>query len=320
MPRVVFPPEGVKHRFLSQVSPAEHVAMMRHALLEMLRSGVIACGDFREQGLAGARLLEEARQGLPISACILARMTEGQPDDALLAEGRELLSFCEGLGVRDVESYPQAVLRQLRAEFPEKLFALHADETRFQYQDSLARYGSGQAVAALPWQPDFAVHLTHTPPHDLERLARSAVLGVACPRANLLLGDGVPDLPAWQEAGLSFGLGSDNLMVNAPDMLREMDTAFRLICGLREDGTLANPAAALRAATLDGARALKLERRLGSLQVGKEASFIAFDLSRPNWRHSHNLLGSLVHRADIADISAVYIKGRPLADWLEGGS
>ncbi|MEA4908351.1 MAG: amidohydrolase family protein [Anaerolineaceae bacterium] len=308
--QVVNPPHGLKHRFLSQVSPEQHILQMRHGLLEMLSNGVIACADFREQGLRGVNMLRQAARELPIRVRILGRMGEGQPDQDAEAEAHELLHVADGLGVRDIECYdPQALVR-LRRAYPHKLFALHAAENRQAEQASWQATGMGQARRALAWDPDFIVHLVHTAPAELAELARRHVIGVACPRSNAVLGDGQPDLPAWKQAGLSFALGSDNVMFCAPDMLREMDFASRLLRGRSENAAALPPVELLTAATIHGARALKLEDDLGSLAPGKEASFVVFNFQTPNLRFSHDLLNSLVHRATPEDIESIYIRGQ----------
>ena len=102
-------------------------------------------------------------------------------------------------------------------------------------------------------------------------------------------------------------------MFNSPDMLREMDFASRLARGREQDAAALEPRRLLEAATLNGARALHLEKELGSLAPGKEASFIAFDLHSPNLRYQQDVISALVHRATPADIADIYVKGEAWA-------
>ncbi len=111
--QVVIPPDGLKHRFLRSLDTDTLVSMMRTGLLDMLQSGVVACADFREQGLAGVRALRRAAAGLPIHAVALGRMDEAADPATLAAEAHALLQEADGLGVRDVESYPSAVIGAL---------------------------------------------------------------------------------------------------------------------------------------------------------------------------------------------------------------
>jgi len=312
--KVVVPPDGLKHRFLESVrGTAGHINMMRHGLLEMLHNGIIALADFREQGLAGVRALRQAAIDLPLRVLALGRMAEGTSAEEIEAEAHALLQEADGLGIRDVEAYPEDVLKRLRAAYPHKIFAAHAAEDEASEVRSRRETGRGQPARLLDWQPDFLVHLVHASAEELMRLAEAGTFAVACPRCNGLLGAGQPRLAQWARSGLSFALGTDNVMFNSPDMLREMDFASRLARGREQDAAALEPRRLLQAATLNGARALHLEKELGSLAPGKEASFIAFDLHSPNLRYQQDVISALVHRATPADIAGIYVKGEAWA-------
>jgi len=307
--QVVVPPHGLKHRFLNTLQPDVHVAMMRHGLEEMLFNGVVACADFREQDIQGARNLRKAAEGLPIRVMILGRVGENSSPQEFEAAARNMLEEVEGLGVRDVSCYEPAALERLRRTYPEKIFAVHVAENRNAESESCQETGLSQTARALGWGADLLVHLVHASKEDLDLVARSGAIAVSCPRSNGILGDGLPRLAAWKRAGVRFALGTDNLMLASPDLLREMDYASRMTRGLEEDPTCIDHLTLLKAATIMGARALRLDDQLGSLAPGKEASFIVFDLSRPNLRHIQDPISAVVHRASRADIEAIYIRG-----------
>jgi cytosine/adenosine deaminase-related metal-dependent hydrolase len=308
--QVVAPPNGLKHRFLQSVQGTEaHITMMRHGLLEMLHNGIIVLADFREQGLLGVRALRQAAAGLPIQVIALGRMSETKNPQEVEVEAHALLQEADGLGVRDVEFYPPEVLKRLRAAYPAKIFAAHAAEDYAAEMRSRSQTGLGQAARLLDWQPDFLVHLTHASPEDLQSLAAAGTHAVACPRSNGVLGDGQPRLVDWIRCGLQFALGTDNVMFSSPDMLREMDFASRLARGQVRQADALEPSLLLKAATLEGARALHLEDKLGSLAPGKQASFIAFDLHSQNLEYQQDFVSAIVHRAGPADIAEIYIRG-----------
>ena len=316
--QAVIPPDGLKHRFLRSVDADTLTCMMRTGLIDMLQCGVIACGDFREQGLAGVRALRRAAAGLPIRAVALGRMDERGEAAAMETEAHALLQEADGLGVRDVESYPSELLLRLREQYPDKVFAVHAAETSAAQQESLRRTGRTQVARVLDWRPDLLVHLVHATPDDLAQVEQQGVIVAACPRSNGILGVGFPDLARWQQMGVRFALGTDNVMFVAPDMLREMDFASRLGRGLAQDPTAVDHRTILKAATIEGARALKLDSLLGSLTPGKEASFLIFDLERPHLRYQHDPISAIVHRSSLADIAAIYVRGRALETWRLG--
>ncbi len=315
MEKVLNPPEGLKHRYLSGLKPETHQEMMRHGLVEMLQNGIIACADFREQGLAGVRALRQAAAGLPIRAVILGRMDESASPQQIEAEAHALMQEADGIGVRDAGSYDPQMLKRIRAAYPQRILAAHAAERRAAEQESFAETGRGQAQRTLEWGPDFLVHLVHSPDEELRLLAEQGVAAVACPRSNGILGDGLPNLAKWHRLGLTIALGSDNVMFCSPDMTREMDYASRLVRGLEESTTCLDTQAVLQAATIGGARALKLDDRLGSLAVGKEASFIVFDVRRANLTYVHDWVSAVVHRATVADIEQVVVAGKDLREY-----
>lgn len=316
--KVVVPPDGLKHRFLAQLSGSdEHIAMMRHGLIEMLHNGIIASADFREQGIEGVHALRQAAKGLPIRTIILGRMDEFAADESILAQGQRLLEEAEGLGVRDVSSYPADVIQTLRQSFPDKILAFHVSEDRQAELKSRQTTGRGQVARALDFKPNLLVHLTHALCEELKQAAAQDVFAVACPSCNGILGGGLPRLAVWQQQGLQFALGSDNMMFNPPDMLREMNYASRMTRGIEQNPAAIDARSLLKAATILGARALKLDGTLGSLAEGKEASFIAFDLQSLNLTYQHDVISALVHRARHSDISAIYIRGTPLEIYLK---
>jgi cytosine/adenosine deaminase-related metal-dependent hydrolase len=308
--KVVSSPDGLKHRFLQSVEGKEiHITMMRHGLLEMLHNGIIALADFREQGLLGVRALRQAAAGLPIEVIILGRMSEAKSPTETEAEAHALLQEADGLGVRDVEVYPPETMKRLRASYPGKIFAAHAAEDYTSEMRSRSQTGRGQPARLLDWHPDFLVHLTQASTEALQRLAAEGILAVACPRCNGILGDGQPRVIDWVRCGLKFALGTDNVMFTSPDMLREMDFTSRLVRGQQRDAAALEPRLLLRAATLEGARALRLDNDLGSLKPGKQASFIVFDLHSPNLEYQQDVISAIVHRATSSDIAEIYIKG-----------
>ena len=315
MEEVLNPPDGLKHKELQKFSKAKLIQFMRHGLVEMLYNGIIACADFREQGLDGVRMLRMAAEGLPIQVIILGRMAEGASKAETLKEANLILAEANGLGIRDVESYPAEVLYQLRQEYPEKIFACHVSERREAETDSFVKTGLGQTAQALKWAPDILVHLVHTPASELRTAGAKGVFAVSCPRSNGVLGDGLPNLAEWRRQGLTFCLGTDNVMFCAPNMLREMEMASRLTRGLEESPVAVSALEILKSATINGARALGLDREVGSLSAGKQASFIVFNLDSRNLKYSKDLINAIVHRADTADIHAIYVMGKPLENF-----
>ena len=307
--QVVNPPDGVKHQFLNNLNPELLQQHIRNGLKEMLEHGIIACADFREQGLNGIEIIKNASNDLPINVIILGRMAESKPYQETWDEAVEILKNANGLGIRDIEAYPISLLKDLRKMFPEKIISIHVSESFEAEQKSKKEYGVGQAIKSLDFSPDFVVHLTHTQKSELNLIAESRTRAVCCPRANSILGDGLPDVASWHQAGIEFSLGTDNLMFSSPDMFREMDFLSRMLRGLHKNPAVIDTMEIFKASTINGAKALKIDHKLGSLTPGKEASFNVINLDSQNLTYTHDPISALVHRANINDIRNIYIKG-----------
>lgn len=307
--QVVNPPDGLKHKFLANTNQEELGLQMKHGLQEMLRNGIIACADFREQGLTGVQMLKNSAVDLPIKLFILGRMNEFGSHSEIWQEAHDILDLADGLGIRDVESYPLSLIKDLRKAFPEKIFAIHVSENFEVEQESIQQHGTGQAARSLEFSPDLLVHLTHTPKSELALVANSQTWAVTCPRANSILGDGLPGIVAWHQAGVPFCLGTDNMMFSSPDMFHEMDYLSRFLRGLHKDPAVIDIKTIFKAATIHAAKALKIDTILGSLTPGKEASFNVVNLDSQNLHYTHDCLAAMVHRTNINDIRNIYIKG-----------
>jgi cytosine/adenosine deaminase-related metal-dependent hydrolase len=120
-----------------------------------------------------------------------------------------------------------------------------------------------------------AVHCVHLDAQDHSLLQAGRVTVVTCPRSNRWLGVGIAPIPRLLKAGVPVALGTDSLASNDNlDLFAEM-------AALREAHPELAPAAILRMATLNGARALGIEARLGSIDAGKLALLNVVPLADP---------------------------------------
>lgn len=189
------------------------------------------------------------------------------------------------------------------SEYPESnLKALQEFGMReIEYLDSLDALGSNFLAA----------HCIQISDHDIRILAERGVHVVHCPRSNL--GKGVTKTPQLLGAGVSVGLGTDGTAHAGLNLFREM-TAFRYsqaafwgapYC----DYQVANSRELIDMVTMGGARALLLDERIGSLEVGKEADLILIDIDKPHIQPTHNLLNTLTETVDISDITDLFVRG-----------
>jgi len=158
-----------------------------------------------------------------------------------------------------------------------------------------------------------AVHMTQLEADEISLFADSNARIVHCPQSNLKLASGHCPVADLLDAGINVALGTDGAASNNDlDMMGEMQSA-----ALQGKGTSGNACAvpaetALRMATLNGARALGIDRLTGSLVVGKAADLVAVDLAQPETQPVYNALSQLVYAAGREQIRHVWIGGRRL--------
>src|SRR5437016_2414668 len=169
------------------------------------------------------------------------------------------------------------------------------------YLDSLGISGAHVILA----------HCVHLDTEEMETLARTKTNVAHCPSSNLKLGSGLARIAEMLARKIPVSLGADGAACNNRlDMFTEMRTAA-LLQKLAHGPEVLPAARALRLATIDGARALGLEKEIGSLEIGKRADVIVVDLARP---HSipvrEDLVSALVYSAGSSDVRTTIIDGR----------
>lgn len=305
----VHPVYGVKSRVLARTGPDHLSGMMRASCLAMLSGGITTFVDFREGGPAGAGLLRKACSGIPIRTVILGRPDRYQNDDQVASDGppppeedvKELLTCCDGLGISGANENSDSTL----ARYAEtaKIRAIHAAESAESVAKSVSLTGRGEVGRALQMRPHFLVHMTRATPDELRAVAPKTGI-VACPRANAALSGTIPDIPLMLRCGCTVALGTDNVMVNPPDMFREMDFAWKAAGG----GGRLDPVDVLRMATVNGGSVLGADT--GVIRERAAADYILIDEHHIDLEPMHDPHAAVVHRASSRSIRAVAVGGR----------
>ena len=157
------------------------------------------------------------------------------------------------------------------------------------------------------------IHCVTLDAADVRRIADAGAAVAHCPVANAKLGHGVAPYPALRAAGVRVGLGTDSMgSNNRLDLLEEARFAALLHRADARSATLLPAAELLRLCTLDGARALGLDDRIGTLEPGKDADLCAVALDAPHVRPVHEPEPALVHAARGSDVLLTAVRGRVL--------
>lgn len=166
-----------------------------------------------------------------------------------------------------------------------------------------------------------AAHCVWVTLNEVRTLARHGVKVSHCPTSNMKLASGgVAPLPEMFDAGVTVSLGTDSpISNNGMDMFQEMKVAALLHKSSRWDASVLPAQKALDLATVDAARALRAEDRLGSIEVGKAADLAVLDLRRPHATpfSRDNLIRHLVYACRGSDVRTVVVGGKVVVD---GGS
>jgi len=161
-------------------------------------------------------------------------------------------------------------------------------------------------------------HMVYVDDADIALLARRGVTVSHCPSAALKHVKGLfvhGRFPEMLDAGVPVSLGGDSANgSNHFDMLRLMYLAALAAKDARLDPAVMPPERVLEMATLHGARALGLEAEIGSLEPGKRADLVVFDLDLPEWRPLLDPVNSLVYSASGASVRMVIVDGRVVLD------
>jgi cytosine/adenosine deaminase-related metal-dependent hydrolase len=267
-------------------------AATSRAIRQVIGTGTVAIGDVSND-LAHLDLLAGARIGAVVFHELLGWNPARATAIAEGADARRLGRLGDGVEVRLAAHAPHSVSPALFAELVKRggPAAVHlaesAEEARFLLRGDGAwmRFLEKRGLGDLPFDPPgvspvryldeigvlhpglVAAHCVYVDDADRARLAKKQVHVAVCPRSNLNLGVGIPDVPELLAAGVRLCLGTDSLA--SVDSLDLIDDAT----ALHEEFPELDPAAIVEMATAGGARALGLEDR-GAIAPGMCADLV----------------------------------------------
>ncbi|WP_092992270.1 TRZ/ATZ family hydrolase [Thiohalomonas denitrificans] len=192
---------------------------------------------------------------------------------------------------------------------------IHLHETADEINDSVQQFGVRPIERleriGLVSPRLLAVHMTQLEQDEIERIAAGGAHVAHCPESNLKLASGFCPTAKLLGAGINTALGTDGPASNNDlDLFSEMRTAALLAKGVAGDASALPAAAALRMATLNGARALGLDGVTGSLEPGKAADMVAVRLDDIETSPVYHPLSQLVYAAGRDQVTDVWVAGR----------
>ncbi len=192
---------------------------------------------------------------------------------------------------------------------------IHLSETRKEVEDITAQKGvpPGEYLARIGFLRGrvVAAHTVHLNEREIGLMKEHGVGCVHNPQSNMKLASGVAPVPRLLAAGVRVGLGTDGAASNNDlSMWEEMDTAAKLHKLFANDPRVLTAEQALEMATIGSARALHLEREIGSIEEGKRADLVVVDVDELHQTPLYNVYSHLVYATKASDVSTVVIEGR----------
>jgi len=193
---------------------------------------------------------------------------------------------------------------------------IHAAEMRKELDDSRLQNGTTpiqylEKIGLLG--PDVvAAHCIFVDEADRKLLAERGVGCVHNPSSNMMIASGVAPVPEMRAAGVAVGLGTDGPAGsnNDLDLMEEIDLAAKLAKITKMNPLALNAKAVVEMATIEGARALHLEKEVGSLEKGKKADIVVIGLDAPNAVPMYDVYSQLAYSLKASDVETVVIGGR----------
>ena len=232
---MVKPPNGVKHKALANATDDELVQAMKESMWDMVNSGTTHFIDYREGGIKGVKLLKEASKDIPIRPILLGRNDSFYGDDPDLRKVKvaikKLLNVADGIAPSGFGEITEEVASLIVEECSKlgKISSIHVAESESNQIESLNEFGKTEIQKGVDNNFCQLVHLTNPKSNDLVLVSKSSSNVVVCPRANATLNVGVCKLNEMLNLGIKPLLGTDNVMLNSPNMLRELEFTLKLM-------------------------------------------------------------------------------------------
>ncbi|MBX9348179.1 TRZ/ATZ family hydrolase [Chromobacterium vaccinii] len=297
------------------------------AMGEMVRGGTTTINDmyFYNAAVARAGLASGMRTFVGCSILEFPTNYASNADDYIakgMAErsqflGEDLLTFT--LAPHAPYTVSDDTFRKVvtLAEQEDMLIHCHIHETAEEVSNSVKEHGQ-RPLARLQQlgllSPRLiAAHMVHLNDAEIELAAKHGISTAHNPASNMKLASGISPVSKLLAAGVSVGIGTDGAASNNKlDMLAETRLAALLAKVGTLDPTSVPAATAIRMATLNGARALGIADKVGSVKVGKQADLIAINFAELETAPAFDPISHVVYAAGREQVSHVWVKGRAL--------
>ncbi len=312
----------------ARVLSAEFVADGTNlAMAEMIKTGTTCFADMYFFADTVAEQVQRSGMRSQVGFTVFDFPTAGGKDpDDYIHKGLQLRDIYKGDGLIKIACAPHApytvgdeTMRRI-ATYANELdmpVHIHCHETAQEVADSLKLYGCRPLqrlddLGVLLPQTQL-VHMTQIDDSDIRLIQDNNCHVVHCPESNLKLASGFCPVGKLIDAGINVAIGTDGAASNNDlDLFGELKTAALLAKAVANDASVLDAHAALRMATINGAKALGWDDQIGSLETGKSADVIAVEISSLSQKPLYNPASQLVYSNAGSQVTHSWVAGKAL--------
>lgn len=297
------------------------------AIMEMMRCGTTTFSDMQMHIHQTTKAVKETGMRAVIGRGLVGGMDENGVNEAGLSRLKEAYEEmedgkdCDRLSFRLAPHAPYTCdpgyLEYVAKEAKQKRLGIHihlsesvseCEGTKKDYDCTPIEYAERAGVFDVPC---VAAHCVQVDDKDIEIMAKHGVSVVTNPASNMKLGNGFAPVKKMMDAGINVCLGTDGAASNnSLNMFHELSLLTLIHKGTGKTPQCISAREGFRIATINGAKALGLEKEIGSIEVGKKADLAILNLNTPSMTPRNNLLAGLCYSANGSEVETVIINGR----------
>ena len=293
------------------------------AIIEMMKSGTTCFNDMQMNIHQTTRAVKESGMRAVICRGLVGSGNDeaGQSRLRQAYEERDAAQDCDRLtfklGPHAPYTCDDEFLKIVAAEAKKEKMGIHVHLSESESEISQIQEKYGCTPIALAEKcgifdvPAIAAHCVQVTDEDIAILKRKNVSVVTNPASNMKLGNGFAPIAKMLDAGINVCLGTDGAASNnCLNLFHELSLLTLIHKGTGKTPQCVSAKAGFRIATINGAKALGLEKEIGSIEVGKKADLAILDLNTPSLTPRNNLIAGLSYSANGSEVDTVIINGQ----------
>ncbi len=293
------------------------------AIIEMMKSGTTCFNDMQMNIHQTTRAVKESGMRAVVCRGLVGSGNDeaGQSRLRQAYEERDAAKDCDRLtfklGPHAPYTCDDAFLKIVAEEAKKENMGIHTHLSESESEISQIQEKYGCTPIALAEKcgifdvPAIVAHCVQVTDEDIDILKKKNVSVVTNPASNMKLGNGFAPVARMLEKGVNVCLGTDGAASNnCLNMFHELSLLTLIHKGTGRTPQCISAKEGFRIATINGARALGLEKEIGSIEVGKKADLSILDLNTPSLTPRNNLIAGLSYSANGSEVDTVIINGQ----------